>query len=96
VPGLSGGLPGTGRHADPAPPRTPPPAPRPQEVCGSLQLPYQGAVLDFGAPFRRATMHDLVRDATGVDFEALAGDLEVRVFVCVRACVWGEAGRWLA
>ncbi|EFN55794.1 hypothetical protein CHLNCDRAFT_57712 [Chlorella variabilis] len=47
-----------------------------QAVCGQLQLPYQGQVLDFGAPFCRATMHDLVRDKTGVDFEAFGGDLE--------------------
>lgn len=48
-----------------------------QAVCGRLQLPYQGQELDFEAPFRRATMHDLVKDACGVDFEQLAGDMEV-------------------
>ncbi|KAL4451821.1 hypothetical protein ABPG75_007483 [Micractinium tetrahymenae] len=47
-----------------------------QAVCGQLQLPYQGQVLDFEAPFRRATMHDLVKDACRVDFEQLAGDVE--------------------
>lgn len=48
-----------------------------QVVCGTRQVPYQGQVLDFGAPFRRATMHDLVRDATGVDFGRFGTDLEV-------------------
>ena len=50
-----------------------------QAVAGSLQLPYQGQTLDFEAPFRRATMHDLVRDACGVDFEQFgSADVEVR------------------
>lgn len=35
------------------------------QVAGSLQLQYQGEDLDFGPPFRRASMHDLVRDVTG-------------------------------
>jgi hypothetical protein len=48
-----------------------------QAVCGGLQLPYQGQVLDFEAPFRRATMHELVKDVSGVDFEACATDIEV-------------------
>lgn len=61
-----------------APPRT-----CPQAVCGQLQLPYQGQVLDFGAPFRRATMHDLVKDATGVDFESFGTDLEVSAWLSV-------------
>ncbi|KAL4853325.1 Lysine--tRNA ligase [Chlorella vulgaris] len=47
-----------------------------QAVCGGLQLPYQGQVLDFEAPFRRATMHELVKDVSGVDFEACATDIE--------------------
>jgi lysyl-tRNA synthetase class 2 len=51
-----------------------------QAVVGQLQLPYQGQVLDFESPFRRATMHDLVKDACGVDFEQFgSGDLEVRL-----------------
>lgn len=39
-------------------------------VAGTLQLEYQGTMLDFGRPFRRATMHELVLEATGVNFEA--------------------------
>jgi len=47
-------------------------------VCGQLQLPYQGQVLDFESPFRRATMHDLVQDACGIDFQKYGPqDLEV-------------------
>jgi len=47
-------------------------------VCGQLQLPYQGQVLDFEQPFARKTMHELVQEKTGVDFEQFGGDLEVR------------------
>lgn len=35
------------------------------EVAGSLQLTYQGMQLDLEQPFRRATMHELVQEATG-------------------------------
>ena len=33
-------------------------------VC-VLQVSYQDTVLDFGAPFRRVTMNDLVKETTG-------------------------------
>lgn len=57
-----------------------------QAVCGQLQLPYQGQVLDFEAPFRRATMHQLVQDACGVDFQAFgADDLEAARAAAVEA-----------
>ena len=39
-------------------------------------VPYEGGVIDLGSPFRRASMADLVREATGLDFDAFAGDLE--------------------
>jgi len=46
-------------------------------VCGTLQVPYQGLVIDVGAPFRRATMNDLVVEAVGVDFMGgYFGDVE--------------------
>lgn len=35
------------------------------EVTGGLQLAYQGQELDLAPPFRRATMHALVQEATG-------------------------------
>lgn len=60
-------------------------------MCGRLQLPYQGQELDFEAPFRRATMHDLVKDACGVDFAQLAGDVEVRA-----GGGRGRGGGWLS
>ena len=36
-----------------------------QEVTGGLQVQYQGQALDFAPPFRRASMHALVAEATG-------------------------------
>lgn len=39
-----------------------------QKACGSLTLSYQGIPVDLTPPWRRATMHDLVLEATGLDF----------------------------
>ena len=41
-----------------------------QSVTGGLTLDYQGQRLDFGQPFRRASMHDLVKDITGAPLPA--------------------------
>jgi len=43
-----------------------------QEVCGGTRITYQGTEVDLTPPWRRATMHELVQQATGLDFEALA------------------------
>ncbi|KAK9840830.1 hypothetical protein WJX81_007652 [Elliptochloris bilobata] len=45
------------------------------KVAGTLQLIYQGLPLDLEPPFRRASMHALVQEATGVDFEAFGDDV---------------------
>jgi len=37
-----------------------------QTVTGGLEVEYQGQHLDFGQPFRRASMHDLVKEVTGI------------------------------
>ena len=34
-------------------------------VVGKRQVEYQGQVLDLGAPFRRASMHELVHQVLG-------------------------------
>jgi lysyl-tRNA synthetase class 2 len=34
-------------------------------LTGGLALDYQGQALDFGPPFRRASMQDLVSELTG-------------------------------
>ncbi len=43
-----------------------------QEVCGSSQISYQGTDIDFSPAWRRATMHELVEEATGLDFRSFA------------------------
>ncbi len=43
------------------------------EVCGGTRISYQGTEVDLTPPWRRATMHDLVREATGLDFVAFDG-----------------------
>ena len=47
-----------------------------QEVCGSNTLTYQGTEIDLTPPWRRATMHDLVQDATGLDFNGFSSKEE--------------------
>jgi lysyl-tRNA synthetase class 2 len=44
-----------------------------QEVCGATQITYQDTAIDLTPPWRRATMHDLVKQATGLDFTGFEG-----------------------
>lgn len=39
------------------------------DVAGSHAVDYQGQHVDFGPPFRRASMHDLVKEITGVSYK---------------------------
>lgn len=41
------------------------------KVIGTTKVVYDGIELDFKAPWRRATMCDLVKEATGIDVEKL-------------------------
>ncbi|GBE95325.1 lysine--tRNA ligase [Nostoc cycadae] len=41
-----------------------------QEVLGTLQITYQGETVDLTPPWRRVTMHDAVKEATGLDFNS--------------------------
>ena len=43
-----------------------------QEVCGSCQITYQDTEIDLSPPWRRATMHELVEEATGLDFNSFS------------------------
>ncbi|WP_017651120.1 lysine--tRNA ligase [Fortiea contorta] len=43
-----------------------------QEVLGTLEITYQGETVDLTAPWRRVTMHDLVKEYTGLDFHAFS------------------------
>ncbi len=39
-----------------------------QDVIGTLQITYQGTSIDLASPWRRVTMHDLVKEYTELDF----------------------------
>ncbi|MGI8502596.1 MAG: lysine--tRNA ligase [Hassallia sp.] len=41
-----------------------------QEVLGTLEITYQNTPIDLTLPWRRVTMHDLVKEHTGLDFNA--------------------------
>jgi lysyl-tRNA synthetase, class II len=42
-----------------------------QASTGSLQITYQGKAIDLTPPWRRVTMHQVVQDATGIDFSQM-------------------------
>ena len=44
-----------------------------EEVCGGTRITYQGVEVDLTPPWRRVTMHELVKEATGLDFQAFEG-----------------------
>ena len=44
-----------------------------EKICGSTKINYQEQEIDLKPPWRRATMHQLVQEFTGIDFE-LFGD----------------------
>jgi lysyl-tRNA synthetase class 2 len=41
-----------------------------QEVLGTNKVTYQGKEIDLTPPWRRVTMHKLVQEATGLDFDS--------------------------
>jgi lysyl-tRNA synthetase class 2 len=45
-------------------------------VCGGTRITYQGTEIDLVPPWRRATMHELVEQATGLDFSVFASRQE--------------------
>ncbi|MFA5524315.1 MAG: lysine--tRNA ligase [Tissierellales bacterium] len=47
-------------------------------VNGTSVIEYQGKEIDFKPPWRRVSMHDLVKEKTGVDFYTLESDEEAR------------------
>lgn len=50
-----------------------------QNVLGTMQLNYQGEVIDLTPPWRRARMVDLVKDYSKVDFDIITDVEEARV-----------------
>ncbi|PIE53952.1 MAG: lysine--tRNA ligase [Dethiosulfovibrio peptidovorans] len=49
-----------------------------RDAMGTTTVTWQGTELDLGAPFRRATMVELVREICSVDFDEIDSDEEAR------------------
>ena len=50
------------------------------EVCGATKISYQGTLIDLSLPWRRATMHELVHEATGIDFKVFGHNRDKAAF----------------
>jgi lysyl-tRNA synthetase class 2 len=48
------------------------------KVNGSMQIDFEGQQLDFTPPWRRVTMLDAIKEATGLDFSLIKGDEDAR------------------
>lgn len=42
------------------------------DVLGDTKVQYQGKEIDLSTPWRRVTMHDIVKEATNVDFSSIS------------------------
>ncbi|HIU88469.1 MAG TPA: lysine--tRNA ligase [Candidatus Avilachnospira avistercoris] len=49
-----------------------------EKVCGTTKLKFRGNIIDLGQPFKRASMVDLVKEYTGIDFDEVKTDAEAR------------------
>ncbi|XP_015878743.1 lysine--tRNA ligase, chloroplastic/mitochondrial [Ziziphus jujuba] len=53
-------------------------------IHGKLTIDYQGVEICLERPWRRETMHNLVKEATGIDFNELGNDLKAAKEVTLR------------
>ncbi|KAI3938160.1 hypothetical protein MKW98_018716 [Papaver atlanticum] len=54
-------------------------------VQGKLTVNYQGLEISLERPWRRESMHNLVKEATGIDFNELGNDVKVAKEVAIKA-----------
>jgi lysyl-tRNA synthetase class 2 len=70
-----------------------------EDVCGTTTIPYQGQVLEMGAPWRRATMASLVSEAVGREVSVHSPRAELAALLAERGVsveeAWGP-GKLLA
>ncbi|MEB3306546.1 MAG: lysine--tRNA ligase [Cyanobacteriota bacterium] len=55
-----------------------------EEVCGTTKISYQGADIDLTPPWRRVTMHGLVKEVTGLDFNGFVSREEAAAAMTAR------------
>ncbi|KAK4857127.1 hypothetical protein QYF36_024818 [Acer negundo] len=53
-------------------------------VHGKITIDYQGVEINLERPWRRETMHNLVKETTGIDFNELGNDLKAAKEVTLR------------
>ncbi|WP_227498647.1 lysine--tRNA ligase [Synechococcus sp. PCC 7336] len=58
-------------------------------VLGTTTLTYQDEAIDLTPPWRRVTMHDLVQEKTGIDFEQFAGKPADEALAAAKTAVAG-------
>ncbi len=59
-----------------------------QDVLGTLQITYQEQAVDLTPPWKRVTMHDAVKEATGLDFNTFT-NVESAKTACKNAAIPG-------
>ena len=57
-----------------------------QDVLGTLKITYQDREIDLTPPWRRVTMHELVQEITGVDFNSF-DDFDSARIAAENACI---------
>ena len=55
-----------------------------QKICGSTKISYQDQEIDLKPPWRRATMHELVHETTGIDFNTFGDNIAAAAAEMVR------------
>jgi len=67
-----------------------------EQVHGTRQISFQGQRIDLTPPFRRVTLRDLIREATGIDYvayptaEALRTVMRERGYPAPESASWGK------
>ena len=71
-----------------------------EEVVGTKVIQYQGETIDLSPPWRRATMTELVKEHTGIDFIPLNGEEALKIAkekglnTKIGNWTWGKIVNW--
>jgi lysyl-tRNA synthetase class 2 len=67
-----------------------------QDVLGTRSLDYQGATIDLRPPWRRISLHDVIKEGTGIDYkaypdaESLRKEMRERGYAATDEATWGH------